>query len=57
MDKKIYCETCQDTGENDGVSCQDCCSHEWDSCEGGMCINCGREDYYNFVDEDYGQER
>ncbi len=33
------------------------CDHEWDSSEGGMCINCGREDYYNFIDEDYGQER
>ncbi len=48
------CESCRDRGDG----CPECCaSHEWDPSEGGMCINCGREDYYNFVNEDAGQER
>lgn len=33
------------------------CAHEFDMDEGGMCLNCGADDYYNYIDEDYGSER
>lgn len=46
------CEKCGDSS----VACDECCDHEWDDSEGGMCINCGREDYYNFVNEDDPRE-
>ncbi len=43
------------------VTCEEAlqeeCEHEFDMSEGGMCLNCGAEDYYNYIDEDYGQER
>jgi hypothetical protein len=47
------CAVCRDADEK----CQECCEHEFDSSEGGMCLNCSREDYYNFIDEDCGRER
>lgn len=28
---------------DDGVTCEACCCHEFDSSEGGMCLNCGKE--------------
>lgn len=34
------------------INDEDECDHEWDPDEGGMCINCGRDDYYNFINED-----
>lgn len=33
------------------------CEHEFDFDEGGMCLNCGADDWYNHYDEDYGQDR
>ena len=36
---------------------QDDCEHEFDMSEGGCCLNCGSEEWYNHFDEDYGQER
>lgn len=32
------------------------CDHEFDSSEGGMCLNCGADGHDHF-DEDYGQKR
>lgn len=57
LKKEPDCEECQDAGEINGEGCKECCSHEFDSSEGGMCLNCGRDDYYNFMDEDRGQDR
>lgn len=54
---KRYYDCAPSEGGCGKEGCKDCCSHEWDSSEGGMCINCGREDYYNFIDEDYGKDR
>jgi hypothetical protein len=28
---------------DDGVSCPECCEHEFDPSEGNMCLNCGAE--------------
>lgn len=47
------CSECNDSGK----PCAECCEHEFDMDEGGMCLNCGAEDWYNHFDEDYGQER
>ncbi len=51
------CDECCDRGEIDGEGCKNCCVHEFDSSEGGMCINCGREDYWNYMNEDAGRDR
>ena len=39
---------------DDGVVCSDCCEHEYDVNEGGMCINCGDDgvDYWAGVGDD-----
>lgn len=47
MEKDYNCDECKDGELTE--ECQQCCDHEWDADEGGMCINCGREDYYNFI--------
>lgn len=47
MEKDYNCDECKDGELTE--ECTECCPHEWDSSEGGMCINCGREDYYNFI--------
>lgn len=52
------CYECKDTYETpSGNGCPECCMHEFDSSEGGMCLNCNRDDYYNFINEDYGLDR
>lgn len=40
----VRCEACLDSEQDDhGDSCRRCCDHEYDSCEGFMCINCGAD--------------
>lgn len=51
--RKPYCSACNDLDEK----CQECCQHEFDSSEGGMCLNCDMEGHEGSFDEDYGQER
>lgn len=49
----IECKYCSNEGYSNGL-CEECfenCDHEWDLDEGGMCLNCGRDDYYNFIGE------
>lgn len=33
------------------------CDHEFDMDEGGMCLNCGAENWFDYIDEDYGRDR
>lgn len=55
--KNAHCEYCLDAEpNNDGYDCQKCCAHEFDSCEGGMCLNCSAEGH-DYFDEDYGRDR
>ena len=30
---------------DDGLFCPECCEHEFDASEGGMCLNCGANGY------------
>lgn len=42
--KDPVCKECGEPEDEDG-NCQNCCDHEFDVNEGGMCINCGKEGY------------
>lgn len=46
---------------DDGVVCPECCEHEYDWDEGGMCLNCGDQgDFGAVIDhamEAYGGDR
>lgn len=46
--KEFHCEDCLDI-YNERKPCQSCCEHEFDFDCGGMCSNCGIEDWYNFI--------
>lgn len=38
------CTECDGEGNlPSGDSCSECCEHEFDSSEGYMCLNCGKE--------------
>lgn len=55
LNASVQCDACLDV-END-PACQQCCEHQFDMSEGGMCLLCNRDDYYNFMDEDAGSDR
>lgn len=46
---------------DDGVTCPECCEHEYDWDEGGMCLNCGDQGDFgaviDFAMETYGGDR
>ena len=44
------CSECLDVAKENNP-CQECCPHDWDPDCGGMCANCGREDFWNFQRE------
>ena len=39
----MKCDICREKIEVTFVTCEECCEHEFDPCEGNMCLQCGKD--------------
>lgn len=52
----IPCEYCGES-YNEADACEECCEHEFDSSEGYICLNCGKDGSEDVMSDAYDRAK